>query len=262
MNTNIRLIDTHAHIYSEELLDRIEDLRSEWIKEGVDDVLMPNIDSTSIDAMLMLESKYEECHAMMGLHPCHVKENYNEELAIVRQYLDKRSFVGVGEIGIDLYWDKTFKNQQIDAFSRQIDWALEFDLPIAIHSRDSLDLTISIVQSKQNGNLRGVFHCFNGSIEQGQAISDCGFYMGIGGVVTYKNSGVDKVVTELPIERLVLETDSPYLAPSPYRGKTNLPSYLPFICQKVADCKGMGVEEIGMITTKNAKNLFGLAPKN
>ena len=256
MSAKIELIDTHAHIYSSNLLEEISAVIDRSQSEGVTQIYMPNIDSNSIESMLQVEADFQHCQSMMGLHPCSVKDNYKDELALVKEWLTKRSFAAIGEIGIDLYWDKTFADEQFDAFEYQIHLSKEYDIPFVIHSREALDLTIAKVSDLQDGNLRGIFHCFNGTIDQGKAILDLGFYLGIGGVLTYKNSGVADTVAQLPISGMVLETDSPYLAPVPKRGKPNEPSFLAYICQKLADVKEMSFQEVALITTKNAKNIF------
>jgi len=227
-------IDSHAHVYLPEFAEDLPELLNQGQSLGVTDVYMPNIDSTTIDSLHATEETYESCKAMMGLHPCYVKDNYKEELAAVEQWLSSRNYAALGEVGVDLYWDKTYADQQLFAFDRQISLAKEHDLAVIIHSRDSLDITIDMISKQQDGNLRGIFHCFNGTVEQGQAIVDLGFYMGIGGVATFKNAGVDKVVAELPLSSMVLETDAPYLAPVPYRGKRNTVGYLPLIAEKLA----------------------------
>ena len=251
------IIDTHAHLY----LKNFEEDRAEVVKRakemGISAVYLPNIDSTSVDDMLaMCEEFPGYAWPMMGLHPCSVKENYLDELKICRDYLEKMSFTAVGEIGIDLYWDKSLVDQQMEAFKTQIQWAEEFELPFVIHSRDSLDVTIQMVTELQKGQLTGVFHCFTGDLEQAKKIADLGFYMGIGGVVTFKNAGVAEVVRDIPLDQLVLETDSPYLSPVPYRGKRNESSYLDFIIQKIADIKHTEREEVIQRTTENAHRLF------
>ena len=253
-------IDTHAHIYSEEFKDDFEDMLSKAKLAGVTDIYMPNIDSSSITCMLDIATKHPECHPMIGLHPCYVKENYDEELKIVEKKLEEFKFAGIGEIGIDLYWDTTFAKEQELVFRHQIALAMHAGLPFVIHSRESLDLTIEIVSEMQDGNLTGIFHCFNGNIMQAQRIIDIGFYMGIGGVITYKNAGVDKVVSEIPLEYLVLETDSSYLSPVPYRGKRNECAYIRTIAEKMAEIKQLTIEEIGSVTTFNAKKLFTNTP--
>ncbi len=253
-------IDTHAHIYSEEFREDLENMLANAELAGITDIYMPNIDSTSIDEMMQIAEKYKNCHAMMGLHPCYVKENYKDELAIVEKYLAEHTFAGIGEIGIDLYWDKTYANEQEDAFRRQIALSKEYNLPFVIHSRDSLDMTISIVNELQDGCLSGIFHCFNGTEDQAKKIIDVGFMMGIGGVITYKNAGVDIVVANIPMEYLVLETDAPYLSPVPYRGKRNECAYISNIAEKMAEIKGMSKSEIGVVTTFNANKLFRITP--
>lgn len=250
------LIDTHAHIY----LPEFDDDRAAVIKKaadaGVKKILLPAIDARTHPLMLEAEATYDACTAMMGLHPCSVSENWESELTIVKDWLKERSFVAVGEIGLDFYWDKTFAAQQYEAFERQIGVALRYDLPIVIHSRNATDECIKVVQ-KYPG-LRGVFHCFSGNAEQTKKIIDLGFFLGIGGVVTFKNAGLDKVVEQVELNTVVLETDAPYLAPVPYRGKRNESSYLKGIAEKIASLKGMPVEKVAEITTQNAKTLFKL----
>ena len=251
-------IDTHAHIYTEEFKDDRDIMIQNAFDQGINKIFMPNIDSTSIADMMEVASRHSHCYPMMGLHPCSVKENYKEELQLVEKYLENNKFYGVGEIGIDLYWDKTFAEEQVSAYKTQIAMAKNTGLPFVIHSRDSLDLTISIVKELQDGNLKGIFHCFNGTLEQAKQIMDLGFYMGIGGVITYKNAGVDKVVAEIPMDYLVLETDAPYLSPVPYRGKRNEPAYIVNIVDKIAEVHNLTVAEIAAITTKNAKMVFDI----
>lgn len=250
-------IDTHTHLYSEEFnADRNEIIKNA-ITKGITKLYLPNVDSTSIDGMLQLEKEFpENCFAMMGLHPCSVKENYLEELAIIESWLDKRKFAAIGEIGIDLYWDKTFLNEQEIAFKKQIDWALTYNYSIVIHCRNAFDEIYSILNSYQTLP-KGIFHCFSGTIEQAEKILALKhFKLGIGGVVTFKNSGLDKVLESISIEDVVLETDAPYLAPMPHRGKRNESSYIPLIAQKVADIKNISIEEVQHITTKNASYIF------
>ncbi len=227
-------------------------------KEGVKKILLPAIDSESHAALAELAAQFPGiCQPMMGLHPCYVKDNYKDELRIARAYLEKGGFVAVGEIGLDFYWDKTFIEQQYLAFEEQIRWALEFDLPIAIHSRNSTDECIEVVRRNQHGKLKGVFHCFSGNAEQAKQIMDLGFYLGIGGVVTFKNGGLDKVFETIGLDRVVLETDAPYLAPVPFRGKRNEPAYLKYVVEKLATMKGKTIEEVAAITEQNANKLFG-----
>lgn len=251
------LIDTHAHLYVEQFDKDRSEVLERAKKNGVNRVYLPNIDSSSIKAMLDLERKFpDRCFAMMGLHPCSVKDDYEEELAVVKQWLDKRSFAAVGEIGIDLYWDTSFFEQQKDAFLRQIDWAKALNLPIVIHSREATDVIIELLQGVNDDKLRGIFHCFTGAVEQARAITDMGFLLGIGGVLTFKNSGLDKTIAEVDLSHLVLETDAPYLAPVPFRGKRNESSYILHIAEKLAKIKKEDMENIARITTQNALDLF------
>jgi len=252
------LVDTHAHLY----LEQFDEDRDEMLQRARDNNIkkfyLPNIDSSTIDVMLSMEEKYPgECFAMMGLHPCSVKSNYKEELAIAKKWLDERPFVAVGEIGTDLHWDKTFIEEQKDAFRIQANWAKDLGIPIVIHCRDSMDLTIDLVKEEQDGRLRGIFHCFGGSVEQANSIIDLGFYMGIGGVLTFKKSGLDETVKSISLEHLVLETDSPYLAPTPFRGKRNESAYIHQIGERLASVKETTLEEVARVTSENAEKIFG-----
>ncbi len=252
------LIDTHTHLYDERLIND-EGQIQRAIDAGVTKMYMPNCDSNTVAGMLHLADKWEaNCMPMMGLHPCYVKEHYKEELAIVAEWLAKRKFYAVGEIGLDYYWDMTFKAQQIEAFETQIDMALKYELPIVIHSRESTADCIDIVRRKQNGKLKGIFHCFGGSMEEAKQIVALGLYLGIGGVVTYKNTNLPEILTEIGIDHVVLETDAPYLAPIPYRGKRNESSYIPVIAQKIADIKNIALAEVASVTTRNAEGIFGV----
>lgn len=252
-------IDTHAHIYSTEFDNDRNAAISRAKAAGIGRILMPAIDSTTHHAMLQLETGHPGyCTSMMGLHPCSVTESFEEELRIAEEFLAKRKFVAVGEIGLDFYWDLSFKEQQYAAFQRQINWALTYDIPICIHSRNATDECIEVVRQQQNGKLRGVFHCFSGTLQQAQQLLELGFYLGIGGVVSFKNSGLDKVVKDIDLKHIILETDAPYLAPVPFRGKRNEPGYIPHIAQKLADIKGTSIDFVAQITTANAKELFGL----
>jgi len=250
-------IDTHAHIY---LTDFDED-RSEMLRAcqdvGVSRVYMPNIDHTSIDSMLEVEHRYpHQCFSMMGLHPCSVKKDFENELYKVEEWLSKRRFAAVGEIGTDLYWENTFWEQQQEAFRIQVGWARKYRLPLVIHCRESIDQTIQLLEPLMDGKLTGIFHCFSGNLEQARKIISMGFYLGIGGVVTFKNGGLDTVLNEIALENLVLETDSPYLAPTPHRGKRNTPLYIPHIANKLAEVKKIPLEEVRTITSNNALTLF------
>lgn len=226
---------------------------------GVEKILLPNIDLDSIDPMLTLcQSNPELCIPMMGLHPCDVKDNFREVLATMRPNFDSQNFIAVGEIGIDLYWDKTTLPLQIEAFEIQIEWAKELKLPIVIHARDAFDEIFEVVDRLHNEQLRGVFHCFTGTLDQAHKIMAYGnFFMGIGGVLTYEKSGLDKVVSEIPLDYLMLETDSPFLSPKPYRGKRNESAYVKFVAEKLAEIKGMTLHEIAAVTSNNADKLFG-----
>ena len=253
----MEFVDTHAHIYLEDFKEDILDVLGQAQKNKVHKIFMPNIDSSSIDDIENLEKSHPEtCFAMMGLHPCYVKNNYKEELRVMESKFEERKYAALGEVGIDLYWDKSnFEIQKI-AFQTQISWAKSLDLPIIIHSRDSLDETIQMIQDNQDGSLTGIFHCFNGNLEQAKKIIDTGFLMGIGGVVTFKKAGVDLTVAEIPLEHLVLETDAPYLSPTPFRGKRNLPEYIPIIADKEAELHDVKTAHVAELTSKNALSLF------
>jgi TatD DNase family protein len=251
------MIETHAHIYYDPFDNDIDETINRAKEVGVKKIFLPNVDSSSIERMLSLEERYPDyCVAMMGLHPCSVKENYEEELDLVTSWLEKRKFVAVGEIGLDLYWDKTFFEQQKHAFQYQMDLAKKHEIPFVIHSRDSNEEVIEILEKNAGDHLKGIFHCFSGTVEQAQRVVDVGMYIGIGGVVTFKNGGLNKVVPDIDLKNIVLETDSPYLTPVPFRGKRNEPSYLTYIVEKIAELKGISVEEVKEVTTQNALNAF------
>jgi TatD DNase family protein len=250
-------IDTHTHLYDEQLMAEEDAMIQRAVDAGVTKMYMPNCDSSTIKTMMHLAKKFPgNCLPMMGLHPTYVKDNYKEELAIVEEWLAKEKFAAVGEIGIDKYWDLTHINQQIEAFELQIDLALHYDLPIVIHSREATQDCIDVVRKKQNGKLKGIFHCFGGTIGEARQIIDLGMYMGIGGVVTFKKSTLPEMIKEAGLSNIVLETDAPYLAPMPYRGKRNESAYIPLIAEKIGDVMGMSKEEIGRITTGNAAKIF------
>jgi len=253
------LTDTHTHLYSEQFDEDIDNVISVCLEKGIDRMFLPNIDSSSIAGMIELGNKYpKNCFPMMGLHPTSVTANYIEELAIVEDWLNKHEFCAVGEIGIDLYWDKSFLKEQQDAFRYQINLAKNNDLPFVIHCRDSFDEIFEILDELNDDKMRGIFHCFTGDIEQANHIINYGdFKIGIGGVVTFKNAGLDKTVAQIGLEHIVLETDSPYLAPVPFRGKRNQSPYLYLIAEKVADIYQLSIEEIAKITTENSKKVFG-----
>jgi len=252
------IIDTHCHIYLPEFASQMENLIERSEKEGVRQFYLPAIDSETMPQVLQLEKNWPgKCFAMTGLHPCSVKGNYEEELRLVDEWLAKRKFAAVGEIGLDFYWDKTFADQQYDAFKRQIQWAKEYRIPIVIHSRNAMQECIDVVKDQHDGRLSGIFHCFSGDINHARQIMELGFYMGIGGVLTYKNSGLAAVVADIPMDYIVLETDAPYLTPVPFRGKRNEPAYLKYVVEKLAEVKGISKEEVAEITTRNAQKIFG-----
>jgi TatD DNase family protein len=249
--------DTHAHIYADQFDPDRGDMMHRAEEHGVGRIYMPNIDHTSIDGMLELENKYPKiCYAMMGLHPCSVNKDFEKELYVVENWLSKRKFAAIGEMGTDLYWDKTFWNQQVEAFTIQVNWAKKHNLPIVVHCRESMDQTIGLAEKLQDGNLTGIFHCFTGDTTQADRLIKLGFYLGIGGVATFKKGGMENVIPSIPLDRIVLETDSPYLTPTPHRGKRNEPSYIPLIGERVAELKNVSVEELKKATTENALKLF------
>ncbi len=254
----MNFIDTHTHLYDEQFSeDRTEAIRNA-VDAGVTKMYLPNCNSETIDGMLQLAQQFpDNCLPMMGLHPCYVKEDYKAELKIVEEQLTSKKYCAVGEIGLDYYWDTSYKEQQIEAFELQIDWALQYDLPIIIHTRNSLQDGIDIVKKKQNGKLKGIFHCFGGSQQEAEQIIDLGFYLGIGGVVTFKNSKLPETLKNIDLKHIVLETDAPYLAPTPYRGKRNESSYIPLVAEKLVDIKQVELSEIARITTENAQKVFG-----
>ncbi|HYM94292.1 MAG TPA: TatD family hydrolase [Chitinophagaceae bacterium] len=253
------LVDTHSHIYLNEFDNDRPLMLARAEKEGIAKILMPAIDSSTHEAMLETERQFSrQCFSMMGLHPCSVKDTYQSELDIAREHLEKRKFSAIGETGLDFYWDLSYNKQQYEVFYQQIEWALHYSIPLVIHSRNSMEKCIEIVKQNQQGKLKGVFHCFSGSMKQAMQIIDLGFYLGIGGVLTFKNSGLDAVLENLNLDHVVLETDAPYLAPVPFRGKRNECSYLKYVLQKLTEIKKTDVNEIAAITTANAEKLFGL----
>lgn len=255
------LIDTHAHLYASQFDKDRTEVVQRALDHNVQHLFLPNIDESSIEGMLALEAQYpQHCHAMMGLHPCSVEANYKEVLDKMSKWFEKRSFCAVGEIGLDYYWSKEFVKEQKDAFRIQCRWAKELDIPIVIHARDSLDDLIQIVTEEKTDNFRGIFHCFGGSIEQAQQIIDLGFWMGLGGVLTFKKANLAPTIEQIDLKHLVLETDAPYLSPTPYRGKRNESSYVQLVAEKLATIKGISVEEVAAITSKNALEIFGIEP--
>lgn len=250
-------IDTHAHLYSKEFKQDRPQMITRALEAGVHKLLLPNIDSHSIEGMLALEKEYPgKCYAMMGLHPCYVDENVEKEMALVREWLAKRPFTAVGEIGLDFYWDKAHAALQHQVFREQLQLAKQYELPVVIHSRESTRQCIDEVRSLQDGTLTGVFHCFSGTLDEAREVIALGFYLGIGGVVTFKKSGLDKIVEEVDLQHIILETDAPYLAPVPYRGKRNESAYIPLIGETVANVKNLKIEDVAAITSSNALKLF------
>ncbi|RQW61456.1 TatD family hydrolase [Vibrio viridaestus] len=253
------MIDTHAHIYADEFNHDRDEMVKRAIDQGIEMILLPNIDLDSIAPMLETERRYPElCRSMMGLHPCYVKEDIKETLTTIHNWFEQHNFIAVGEIGIDLYWDKTFKREQEYAFVTQLNWAKELNLPVVIHTRDSIEETLTLLNTEQDGSLSGVFHCFGGSVEEAKAINDLNFHLGLGGVSTFKNGGMDKVIPHLDMNYVILETDCPYLAPVPHRGKRNEPAYTELVAKRIAELRDISVADVDKITTSNAKTLFRL----
>jgi len=249
----ITYVDTHAHLYLKEFDNDRSEVLERCRENGIHKIYLPNIDHTSIDDMLELEAKFQgECFAMMGVHPCSVKKDFEKELYLAEDWLGKRRFNAIGEIGTDLYWDKTFWDQQQEAFKIQVGWAKKLNTPIVIHCRESIDETIQLLEPFVDGSLKGIFHCFTGNLNQASQIISMGFLLGIGGVSTFKNGGLDKVLPEIELKHLVLETDSPYLAPVPYRGKRNESGYIPLIANRVAEIKKCKLEDVAYQTTAAA----------
>ncbi len=253
----MEFIDTHAHLYAAQFKNDQADMIARAFDQNVKKLYLPNIDTASIDGMLELEEKYpENCFAMMGIHPCSIKKGFERDLYVVEDWLKRRKFVAVGEIGTDLYWDKTLLPEQQAAFKIQVGFAKQYDLPIVIHCRESFRETIELLEPLKDEKLKGIFHCFTGTLAEAQEAIELGFYLGIGGVLTFKKSGLDAVVKEIDLKHLVLETDSPYLSPTPHRGKRNESSYIPLIAQKLAEVKAITLEEVAQQTTQNAQNIF------
>jgi len=256
----MQLIDTHTHLYLPEFDNDRDEVVMNAVNNNVGKLLMPNIDIHSVESMISAEEHYPAvCHSMIGLHPTSVKMDYLQQLIDLEKYIDEYRFVAVGEIGIDLYWDKTFIREQIIAFRKQVSMAIDLKLPVVIHSRDSIGEIFSVLNEFKNSGLRGVFHAFSGDREIAERIIGMGFFIGIGGIVTFKNSGLDSVVKSLGIRNIVLETDSPYLAPAPYRGKRNESSYICIINRKLAEIFNMNEEETASVTFTNSRELFQIS---
>jgi len=253
------LTDTHTHLYYETDNIKRDGLIQRCRENSIHRLFLPNVDAASVPKVYALTEAYPDmCFPMLGLHPCDVKVGWEQELDEIKSFHKQHKIYAIGEIGIDLYWDKTTLDIQIQAFRRQIAWAKSLKLPIVIHCRDAFEQVFDVLQQEQGEDLRGIFHCFTGTVEQAEQVVDLGFYLGIGGVVTYKNSGLDKVVEQVDLKHIVLETDSPYLTPVPYRGKPNESSYLIYVAQKVADLHQTDLETVAAITTENSKKIFGV----
>jgi TatD DNase family protein len=252
-------IDTHAHLYQPEFLSSLDEVIATANNHGVGAFVLPNVDIETIDPLMQVVEKHPSCYAAMGLHPTSVKADYKPALDEIVGWINRYPFVAVGEVGIDLYWDKTYLRQQQEVFATQLELAILLNLPVIIHSRDAFAEIFDVLESYRGGGLRGVFHSFSGDTKEVEWIRNFGgFYFGIGGVLTFKNSNLKEVVRDIPIEEIVLETDSPYLAPVPHRGKQNTPSYIPLIANALATYKALTPEQVEVITTQNAKNLFNL----
>jgi TatD DNase family protein len=258
----MKFIDTHAHIYSEQFEKDRQDMLERAFREGIEVIYMPNVDHKSIDGMLELENCYpKQCLPMMGLHPCSVGKDFEKELYLVETWLNKRHFVAVGEMGIDLYWDTTFAAQQEEAFKIQANWAAKYNIPLIIHARsknegEAMQKIISLLETLKSDKLFGILHCFTGTMTDAKRLIDLNFKLGIGGVVTYKNGGLEPIIKEIELENLVLETDCPYLAPLPHRGKRNETAFVKLVADKIATIKQIDIEVVAQKTTENAKKLF------
>lgn len=253
----MEFVDTHAHVYLDQFDEDIGQVIQRAESSGISKIYLPNIDKHSVSAMLELEDRYPgHCYPMIGLHPCSVAKDFERDLKEIEGWLHRRSFKGIGETGTDMYWEESFKEQQVESLRIQIGWAKKFQLPIILHSRNSLDLTIETIERNHSEDLTGIFHCFAGNLDQAGRIADLGFYIGVGGVVTFKNSNLSEILEQVSLSRVVLETDSPYLAPVPYRGKRNEPSYIPMIAERLAEVYTTDIENIAKTTTDNARKIF------
>ena len=253
----MKLIDTHTHLYLDEFIADIDEVIKRANAQGVEKFYLPAIDSSETEALLALEKRYpDRIFAMAGLHPCSVKENFKEELDKIEAQLSHREFAGIGETGLDFYWDKTFMKEQYQSLEKHIHWAIQYKRPLVIHTRNSMQETIDFVKKFKGQGLYGVFHCFGGSLENAKEIIDAGFFLGIGGVLTFKNSGLADIIKDVDLKHLVLETDAPYLAPVPFRGKRNESSYIKYVAMKLAEIKTISPETVAQQTTENAEALF------
>ena len=252
-------IDTHSHIYDEAFDTDRESVFHRALEVGVEMVLLPNTDESTIKPMMdFYESHQDNCRVMMGLHPEGVKEDYKRHLSVIEKEMEKQCWIGVGEIGLDLYWDKTFEKQQVEVLTEQLRWAKQLKLPVSLHTREAFDLMFKVLEHEQDGSLKGVFHCFNGTKEQADIAMSLGFHLGLGGVITYKNCDVKSFLNEIPLDKILLETDDPYLPPVPYRGKRNEISYMTEVAKKIAEVKQIDIKEVAEATSNNARQLFNL----
>ena len=252
-------IDTHSHIYDEAFDADRELVFQRALDAGVEMVLLPNTDESTIKPMIdFYESHPDNCRMMMGLHPEGVKEDYKRHLSVIEKEMERQCWVGVGEIGLDLYWDKTFEKQQVEVLREQLSWAKQLRLPVSLHTREAFGLMFKVLEQEQDGGLRGVFHCFNGTKEQADIAMSLGFHLGLGGVITYKNCDVKSFLNEIPLDKILLETDDPYLPPAPYRGKRNEIAYMTEVAKKIAEVKQIDINEVATATTNNARQLFNL----
>jgi TatD DNase family protein len=257
LDMNETIVDTHCHLYLEDFDTDLEAVLERARNVGVKRIYMPSIDSDHSERMLRVEKAYPgTCYSMLGLHPCSVKDDFMQELGFIRSALKNYQFVGIGEIGLDYYWDRSFDDQQMICFREQIRLAKQYNLPIIIHSRDSMDACVNVLREEKFPGMKGIFHCFTGNLQNAHDIIELGMLLGIGGVVTYKNSGLANVVKDIPLDNLVLETDAPYLTPVPYRGNRNESSYLQYVVEKIALTKGVSKEEVAKVTTDNANRVF------
>ncbi|MBR4155630.1 MAG: TatD family hydrolase [Bacteroidales bacterium] len=252
-------IDTHSHIYDEAFDTDRELVFQRALEVGVEMVLLPNTDESTIKPMMdFYESHPDNCRMMMGLHPEGVKEDYKRHLSVIEKEMERQCWVGVGEIGLDLYWDKTFEKQQVEVLREQLSWAKQLRLPVSLHTREAFDLMFKVLEQEQDGSLKGVFHCFNGTKEQADIAMSLGFHLGLGGVITYKNCDVKSFLNEIPLNKILLETDDPYLPPVPYRGKRNEIAYMTEVAKKIAEIKQIDINEVAEATSNNARQLFNL----
>lgn len=252
-------IDTHSHIYDEAFDTDRELVFQRALEVGVEMVLLPNTDESTIKPMMDFYEKHpDKCRVMMGLHPEGVKEDYKRHLSVIEKEMEKQCWIGVGEIGLDLYWDKTFERQQVEVLKEQLRWAKQLNLPVSLHTREAFELMFKVLEQEQDGSLKGVFHCFNGTKEQADIAISLGFHLGLGGVITYKNCDVKSFLNEIPLNKILLETDDPYLPPVPYRGKRNEISYMTEVAKKIAEAKQIDIKEVAMTTSNNARHLFNL----